>query len=345
MNIYQQAPPYAIQVELTEGCNLACSFCGINGIRAKPGQVYKYMTEETLVSLVTQIRDLGWNPRLEFAMHGEPTMHPNYISMVQRVYEIHPKLHVMMTTNGGGIVRGDIEGNIKGLFRAGLNILALDDYDGIKIIGKIRPHLDLVCDDLGIKWYEYPRDPDGNPHRRGGNPFVSIIEDISKVHAGTHSRLNNHCGAAGPLDESMATKRCAKPFREMSVRWDGNVAICCEDWRGQYKCGNILDGLLKTWLSEEFEAARRKLILGERDFGSCQGCNARSYRTGLLPDKYGQDSLDPPDEESNLVLSRAFAGPAYTNRVARPWEVEANDDTTREERARGVQDRDGVPAT
>ena len=31
-NLYQD-PPNAIQVEFVEGCNLACSFCGIQSIR------------------------------------------------------------------------------------------------------------------------------------------------------------------------------------------------------------------------------------------------------------------------------------------------------------------------
>ena len=29
----KQSPPFCIQIELTEGCNLACSFCGIAHIR------------------------------------------------------------------------------------------------------------------------------------------------------------------------------------------------------------------------------------------------------------------------------------------------------------------------
>ena len=33
-NFYQD-PPNAIQVEFVEGCNLACSFCGIQYIREK----------------------------------------------------------------------------------------------------------------------------------------------------------------------------------------------------------------------------------------------------------------------------------------------------------------------
>ena len=50
-----QEPPFCIQFELTEGCNLACSFCGIQGIRdngahgpsnttGKNSKPYKFMT-------------------------------------------------------------------------------------------------------------------------------------------------------------------------------------------------------------------------------------------------------------------------------------------------------------
>jgi radical SAM protein with 4Fe4S-binding SPASM domain len=323
MNIYPQPAPFAIQVELSEGCNLACPFCGINGIREKPGKLYQFMKEETLRSLITQVKELKWNPRIEFAMHGEPTMHPGFVDMVKLVYEIHPKLHIMMTSNGGGLIRGEgTVANISKLFQYGLNVLALDDYDGIKIVGKIRPHLDRICSDLDIKWYEYPKDAEGNPHRRGGDPFISVIADISKQSAGTHSYLNNHCGAAGPLDMNMSG-RCAKPFREMAVRWDGSVAICCEDWRGQYKCGNIENGLLEVWHSEAFEGARRRLMLGQRDFGSCAGCTARSYRVGLLPDKYGQHSMDLPDDESNAAIEKAYGGSPLAQVVKRPWESAA----------------------
>lgn len=321
--IYKQDPPFAVQVELTEGCNLRCSFCGLNGIRGKENN-FKFMSRETLVSLMTQISELSWNPRVEFAMHGEPTMHPDFIGMVGAAYAIHPTLQLMLTTNGGGLLRqpGPVE-NIKALFHNGLNILALDDYDGVRIIAKIRPYLDEICRDLQILWYNYPRDPEGNPHRRAKYPFITCIEDISKAGTGTHSLLNNHSGSGAPLNEVAAGKRCAKPFRELSVRWDGNVAICCNDWRGVYKCGNIVrDGLFNVWHSARMNAARRKLIRGERDFAPCKGCDAISYRVGLLPDKLGRETLPEPDEETENIIHYSNSGTPYTTPVPRSWETQ-----------------------
>src|SRR5580765_2518673 len=98
--IYKQEPPFSLQIETTQGCNLFCTFCGLRGIQEKSGGPYRFMTKEILTSLITQVTDLGWNPRVEFAMHGEPTMHPDYIGMVALAYSIHPKLQLMLTTNG-----------------------------------------------------------------------------------------------------------------------------------------------------------------------------------------------------------------------------------------------------
>ena len=40
-----QESPFAVQIELTEGCNLFCKFCGIRGIRKKPND-FKFMSLE-----------------------------------------------------------------------------------------------------------------------------------------------------------------------------------------------------------------------------------------------------------------------------------------------------------
>ena len=319
----EQEPPYSIQIELTEGCNLRCPFCGLQGIREEgPNKNFKFMTQDTIQSIATQIHEAGWNARIEFAMHGEPTMHPEYHSMIGTFHNHAPKNQIMMTSNGGGLLRERRSSiNIAMLFANGLSILALDEYDGINIVSKIRDKRDELIE-MGFEVREYPADPEGNPHRRiGKRKLISLMVDPSISTAGTHSKLTNHAGAAFPKNEKQAGKRCHRPFREMSIRWDGNVAVCCNDWRGEFKCGNVVtDGLISTWNGEFFDAARRKLYLGQRDFGPCSGCDAVSYRVGLLPDKLGRETMEPVTAETNEIIDRALAGPSYTPAVKRPWE-------------------------
>ena len=316
-----QEPPFCIQIELTEGCNLRCSFCGLQGIRAEGEKNYKTMKPETLVACLSAVRDAGWKPRLEFAMHGEPTMHPDYVGMIRVAREHAPRSQIMMTSNGGGLLRRPgPTANVLALFEVGLNILALDNYRGVGIVPKIENA--LLETDLTV--YQYPANPDGNPHQRH-NPrttrFVSIVADIEESSKGTHATLTNHAGCGLPPLAEPLMKQCAKPFRELGIRWDGAVAMCCNDWRGMMKCGNVNDTPVdQIWQGSAMGAAREKLYAGQRDFGPCKVCDYTTYRNGLLPDNTGQVTVHRPDRQTEADIAAALRGKPYTEPRLREWE-------------------------
>ncbi len=322
---YKQHPPYAIQIEPVEGCNLACSFCGINGIRegdtsSKP---FKMMNVGHAEQLAVGLAATGWNPRVEFAMHGEPTMHPQLRDIVWLFRKHNPKLQLMVTTNGAGLIKEPVA-RVAALFEAGLNVLAIDKYEHATYINRVlTPIYDAAAAGSLPMPLPYPENPKGNPHTRRPvtAQVISVVEDISDATKGTHSSLNNHAGCAAPPDHSQQGKRCAKPFRELSVRYDGNVAVCCNDWRGTYYVGNvIIDTFEEVWWSAAMHAARVKLYHGQRDFGPCDGCNAKSYRVGLLPDKYGKDALPEPDKEDRETIEEALGYEPLAAPVLREWE-------------------------
>jgi MoaA/NifB/PqqE/SkfB family radical SAM enzyme len=311
-NMEKQEPPFAVQLETTEGCNLYCGFCGIRGIRSGHSD-YKFMTLKTARRIAKQIRKFGWRSRLEFAMHGEPTINPLFIEIV-KTFRKEVSNQIMVTTNGIWISRLTKK-RINDLFNAGVNIIAVDDYRHNEASKKIRLRYKNI--------HDYPREKNFSPHNIYPKDATEVIfvEDISTAQKGTHSMLNNHCGCASkPLTIPMKT-RCAKPFRELSIRWDGNIAICCNDWRGIYKCGNIFDGTIEDlWNNIFFRAARKMLYNNNRNFLPCSLCNAVSYRVGLLPDKMGRKSLSPPNLKERSALKRAIKGTPYTKPVLRKWE-------------------------
>lgn len=329
--MYIQEPPFAIQIELIEGCNLYCNFCGLQGIRKKTDKTYKQMSSETARSIAKQIQKAKWNSRIEFAMHGEPTMHSEYVHMVRVFRDRLPKNQLMMTSNGGGLLP-DVMENLTELFKAGLNVFAFDAYDYVKIKDKVDDALSVLSEWKPATYpadqfevHRYPKERKFSPHNRYGHEakvFIRI-KDISVATKGTHSVLNNHCGAGSePLKKSIIA-RCAKPFRELSIRWDGSVAICCNDWRGVFKVGDVVtDGLTNVWNSEKLNSARRFLIRGDRAaLSPCDVCDAKSYRVGLLPDKFGKLRLREPNEVDRHNVRDAAKGPTYTEPVPRPWEL------------------------
>lgn len=310
----EQHEPFSIQIELVEGCTLACSFCGINAIRAKPGG-YKFMERDTIERIASEMRRLGWKARIEFAMHGEPSVHPELLSMVRAVRNRLPKASLMMTSNGTGFLK---HGLVQDIFDAGLNVLALDDYEGVKIVGRVLERLPKTC---VVRYYPEDRGASIHKKRKPTDHEVVVMKDLLVSVDGNHSRLSNHAGQAFAPSNVKNGQRCAFPFRELSVRWDGNVSLCCDDFRGVFKIANVnempLDAL---WQHERFEAARKKLYHGQRDFKPCMGCTAVSYRVGLLPDPTGQETLPTATLKDARVLRAAIAGSPFSPVVKREWE-------------------------
>jgi radical SAM protein with 4Fe4S-binding SPASM domain len=319
---YRQEPPFALQIELVEGCQIRCYGCGLNGIREPKAHNFKFMDKQTLRILLKDVVQAGWNCRVEFAMHGEPTMHPDYVGMIAAARRVAPRLQLMMTSNGGGLLRepGPLA-NLEALFDAGLNVFAFDAYEYINVDEKV---MSAVKGTKSFDVYRYPENPEASVHKRWPLKTRALVrlKDIVKATTGNHSVLNNHCGAGlAPLKSSIQA-RCAKPFRELAVRWDGNVAICCNDWRGIYKIGNVIDNSIDTlWQAPEFKSARRFLMVGDRAaINPCRICDAKSYRVGLLPDKKGKAKLRKPDGNDLKIVTEAAYGEPYTAPVLRPWE-------------------------
>lgn len=306
-----QEPPNAIQVELTEGCSMYCTFCGIRGIRAGRGE-FKFMELADASYLAKRIAYSGWTSRIEFGMRGEPSMNPHFIKIIEEFRRILPAHQLMMTSNGSGFIK---PGNILKVFDAGLDILALDDYkDGV--VSKIMQKNNC---DWFAPVYHYPEDPRGNPHKLVKEKFITIIQDISDASKGTHAKLLNHCGCAAPLNQKAQGKRCAKPFREMAIRWDGNVAPCCNDWRGTILCGNaFLSPLDEIWQGRKFNIIRQLLYHGERIIPPCAGCDATGFRLGLLPDKMGKETLPIASYADRQYLQDSIT--SMTIPVLRDWE-------------------------
>jgi radical SAM protein with 4Fe4S-binding SPASM domain len=316
-----QDPPFAIQLEPVEGCSLACSFCSLQvlrdngadaeiGLHGKNSPPYRFADVAMFDRIGKEVARLGWNPRIEFAMHGEPTMHPRLEQCVSRIRFHLPRVSIMVTTNGSGLLKA---GRFEELFAAGVNTIAIDDYDHASFCERA---LENVPTDVHV--YHYPASKDASPHLRFHGQRVVVIADIAEAEDGTHL-LSNQGGNVplGRTDELPLQERCAKPFRELSIRWDGNVAVCCDDWKGEYQIANIMTTPLhQLWHHPRFDAARRILYKGDRGaMKPCKGCNVRTYRNGLLPDKLGKQTLAPPDRGCWEHATAAQAHGVYTIKI------------------------------
>lgn len=323
-----QYPPYLVQLEAVEGCVRRCGSCAIASIR-HPGRdrgsvsELRLMTIETAVSTVRQMVALGWtDTRIEISGHGEPTSHLDLPGLVAAVREASPSVPISIITSGDGLIsRPGPYYKILELFEAGATYIGITVHDDVKV-DKIRSICSLLTRH-SVVLRSFPESYDASTARRIRVPHrVLAFLDPPRVDVLPHVRARNMAGAAAERTRECRDDPCARPFRELAVRWDGRVALCQDDWRGVYKCGSVLtDGLAAVWEGETMMAARRHLMTGREDIQLCRGCSSRSHRPRHLPDPHHAMTIAPPDDTTRAAVERAQSGEPYTKPVVRPWEV------------------------
>ena len=288
--------PFNIQIEFTEGCNKRCYFCGIRSIRKKPKEDLIFMQDKTLKNIIKSM--VNWIPttRIELAMHGEPTLHPNYLGYIATLRRYLPKAQIMLTTNGLNWI-GKIETEARKALKAGCDFIVLDTYKPERT--EIHAELKKITSIEIVDYYETRKSPYSNYHRKLNNT-IFVMDDIALHQDGDKRRtILNHAGN-NLIDPKIIAKKatCTNVFREISVTAEGNVNICCMDFGSEYVCGNVNTKPLKEiWHGKEFMSARRLLANKERIFTPCVRCNkSAGARVGLLP------KMEKPTNEDYKVV-------------------------------------------
>lgn len=321
---YKQHPPFLIEIEPTEGCNLGCSFCGLRGIREKGTKPWKMMTIEDAKIIARKIKESNWSSRICFCGHGEPTINPNLLEIIRIFRKELPKNKMQLICNGYGFKHGvfDIGYFLNQLELIGFNDVVFDVYSDNGDWTAIQD----VLDKYDVKVIG----KDGEAFNYDKNKGMRVALYPTDVDVKMLRIMDNHCGAASPQDysEKVTSKRCEKPFRYLFIRWNGLVCLCCDDFRGQYRIGNVLDfdKIEDLWNHPAFQAVRIMLLSSfHRKMKPCYGCNYHSIRPGLLPDPSGKDKDKMPiiynDKVENIIKNHYFKE-GSTTIVKRKWETE-----------------------
>lgn len=320
MNTHKRDPfykPNTVQFELVQGCNRRCKFCGTLGFKHKVDCI----SPKVLKKQCDLVRDSGYNPRILIAGHGENTLHPDFYACIKMMRKRMPKQHIQILTNGY-LVKRSLSA-IPKMFDAGINDICLDEYSDSKFDSEaIQRILTQYESRRGCK-VEFVRMGKGVSLYAPKNPKskrLMIIPALDESEIAISRKVTNHCGAGNPPTTELSHRVCTRIFRELSFRWDGNVALCCQDFRGQYFISNVMDATTfdDIWLHPRFEAARKILYHKKRIFFPCNVCDHLPIREGLLPDHLGKQTMPKPSKKDLAVVSKVY--PPLTEIVKREWE-------------------------
>ena len=92
--------------------------------------------------------------------------------------------------------------------------------------------------------------------------------------------LHNHAGNIDydtnnlkPIKEPLK-EPCLRPFRDIAIFYNGDVALCCDDGGLDMKLGNLVtDSFMGVWDSDKLNSIRRNLLADKRIFKPCSRCD------------------------------------------------------------------------
>jgi len=288
-------PPTSIQLEPVLGCNMRCDFCPT--CRLPTNEPLKFMSVAMTDSIGMEIAHLtsqGRHLRLDLALRGEPTLHPDLPLVIQLLRRHLPYCQMTIVTNGARLSIQMVEA----LFAQGLNFIYLDCYGNSygkwsKFFADGDFYVRNSAHITHWKWHGYKKQCLILGHnilgeQKSTRKLVSFCKALPK----------KNCMKYGiPWIESPLEKRCADPFRSINITCNGNVLLCCRDWderRVMMTIGQDRADLTDYWYHDEYlNFLRFRLYQRDRGFEPCDNCdyNGGVY-LGNLPKPEGEGIND-----------------------------------------------------
>ncbi len=242
-----------VEINTTELCNRTCVFCPRHDPRVFPNRQL-HLTVKGASTIAEELAENQYQGKISFSGFGENLLNPNFVDIVKEFRFNLPQAILECNTNGDKL---DSIYATK-LFRAGLDLLYINLYDGIEQI----EHFDQIMN----------------------NAMISQAQYKYRMHWGDFEKhgliLNNRSGVIDWVGieesdvESLQGKPCHYPFYKMFVDWNGDVLFCSNDWGREHVVGNLLQqSLHEVWFSKPMNKIRQRLMRGDRSKSPCNKCS------------------------------------------------------------------------
>ncbi len=282
--------PSALQIEVTNNCNLRCKTCPrLEELRTK-GSSIRDMDFTTFKLIIDEIKDLFW---LYLCGRGEPLLNKEIFRMVD--YAVRKGIPAVLVATNATLLKGTI---LDSLITARPRALAVSidapdkesfrtirstDLDAIlsnikafsmrtqipvaitTVLNKENLHsiteMPALCRSIGASYFrvlsmvEYDAD-----HVQS----IRLHEFSQKDYARLRTTLMRRCEQEGVtliMQKRLRDKLCLTPFNFANIDVEGNLTVCCT--LPEVVIGNVLqEGFLPLWNSKKMKSWRTMLLSG-----------------------------------------------------------------------------------
>lgn len=258
----------SVNLELTNHCNLRCTFCPVNTTMQRPKG---YMDADLFRRIIDR------NEQLDFVLAfqwGEPLLHPQFFELVR--YAADRGVRTMITSNGTHLSPE----NRRKILECGLERVTFSVDGDHATHEAIRGYdLDRLREDVTALVAE--RDAAGAPLRIDVSMVVDgATERALDTYFADWKGVADRVQAIPRLVAEKRTTACRELWRgTLVVLWDGRVTTCCVDSEGLLTVGNANEEPLRDIFNGEPMQAIRKAHV-QRAFPSlCALCGEYEHPT------------------------------------------------------------------
>lgn len=268
--------PKSILIETLNICQGECKFCPYQNIRA--GEKTTFLNFERYKEMIKEISYYDVK-RLTLFDNNEPLIDPRIYEFIKYAYDNLNDVELTLSTNGR-LLSKEVLIKLKesGLTHLYVSIPTVNKENYYHLMGNdIIPILNLLkgIDDKKLlkmiriavpktKYYE-PSEMTKELGKyticawdleyRGAWNMESIFDEIT-----------DHLDYTGP---------CDRPLDQMVISSNGNVIICCRDWKYENIIGNIYENTLyEIWHNEKMTEIQKLIV--EQNYNAincCKDCN------------------------------------------------------------------------
>jgi len=237
-----------VEIETLNRCNSTCSFCPVN--KNVDTRKYKVMDQELFISILQQLKAMSYPGSIGLYSNNEPFLDGRIVNLAQIAKEHLPNNHLYLYTNGTLLTMEKFKSIMNYLDK-----MYIDNYnDDLRLIAPVRIVHDYCQNN---KLY---RDKVRIRLRR--------LNDVLSTRGGQAPNRKQE------QIESL-TCSCLLPFRQMVIRPDGKVSLCCNDALGKMTLGDLTtESINDVWHGEKYLTIRKKIAKGRHDIELCRGCDS-----------------------------------------------------------------------
>lgn len=276
--------PNRVTVELTNDCNVSCTFCNRQKIKMDIG----YMKDELYYKIIDEMAEHLPIKLVPF-FRGEPLMHPHIISFIK--YAKSKGIGPIQMASNGLLLDDKMQ---DGLIEAGIDYVSFsldttdeEVYKCSRLSGDLKISSANV-ETFGLKCKQRREAGLSAPtvqvstinmedYQKNQQEFIAKwlpIVDVVRVYEqhDEKGRLVNP-DIRKKLDICTDRKPCRKVFTDMIIYWDGRLALCNYDWDEKRNLGNVNDSSIQQiWNSKEYETIRGKHLSNQFRDEICEDC-------------------------------------------------------------------------